>query len=119
MVTFRIERLNREFLRLIAELLVSRTKDETLRNVVLTHVDCSRDLGHAKVYYTALDDSSIPAIQAALAAVTGRIRGYLGREMHIRQIPELHFIFDDSERRARDIDALIDRVIKEDSDGKK
>jgi ribosome-binding factor A len=119
MVTFRIERLNKEFLRLIAEMLANRIKDDTLRDVVLTQVDCSRDLGHAKVYYTVLDDSSIPRVQTALAAATGRLRGYLGREMHIRQIPELHFMFDDSERRARDIDALIDRVIKEDGLGKK
>ena len=31
MVTFRIERLNKEFLRLIAELLASEVKDETTR----------------------------------------------------------------------------------------
>jgi ribosome-binding factor A len=118
MVTFRIERLNREFLRLIAEILIDRLKDESLRDVVLTHVDCSRDLGHAKVYYTVLDDSSVQRVQGALELSAGKIRGYLGREMHIRQIPELHFIFDDSERRARDIDALIERVIKEDGIGK-
>jgi ribosome-binding factor A len=45
----------------------------------------------------------------------GRIRGFLGRDMHIRQVPELHFVFDDSERKAREIDALIDRVMKDNS----
>ncbi|MDR2780451.1 MAG: 30S ribosome-binding factor RbfA [Synergistaceae bacterium] len=114
MATFRIERLNREFLRLTADILANRLKNETLRDVVLTHVDCSRDLSHAKVYYTVLDDSSVQLVKDALESSAGRIRGYLGREMRIRQIPELHFIFDDSERRARDIDALIERVIKED-----
>ncbi|MDR1508305.1 MAG: 30S ribosome-binding factor RbfA [Synergistaceae bacterium] len=114
MATFRIERLNREFLRLIAEILNNRLKDEMWREVVLTHVDCSKDLSHAKIYYTVLDDSSIQRVQGALELSAGKIRGHLGREMHIRQIPELHFIFDDSERRARDIDALIERVIKED-----
>jgi ribosome-binding factor A len=114
MVTFRIERLNREFLRLIAEILANRLKDEAMRGVVLTCVDCSRDLSHAKVYYTVLNDEDSPRVKKALDASAGRIRGFLGREMHIRQIPELHFIFDDSERKAREIDALIDRVIKED-----
>jgi ribosome-binding factor A len=117
MVTFRIERLNREFLRLIAEILANRIKNDGTRGVILTHVDCSRDLSHAKVYYTVLDDSDAPAVKSALEASAGKVRGFLGREMHIRQIPELHFIFDDSERKAREIDALIDRVVKGDASG--
>jgi ribosome-binding factor A len=97
---------------------MDRLKGEEWREVVITNVDCSRDLSHAKVYYTVLDDSSVPNLQRALSTAAGKIRGFLGREMHIRQIPELQFIFDDSERRARNIDALIERVIKEDEIGK-
>jgi ribosome-binding factor A len=118
MATFRIERLNREFLRDIADIVSNRLKDERLKGAVFTCVDCSRDLSHAKVYFTVLDCSSADMTESALASCAGRIRGFLGRDMHIRQIPELHFIFDTSERKAREIDALIDRVIKEDSLGK-
>ena len=118
MVTFRIERLNREFLRLIADVLANRLKNDEVSGVVLTQVDCSRDLSHAKVYYTLLDDDNKEKAGKALAAASGKIRGFLGREMHIRQIPELRFIYDDSEKKARNMEALIDRVIKEDSHGK-
>ncbi|MDR1650406.1 MAG: 30S ribosome-binding factor RbfA [Synergistaceae bacterium] len=118
MATFRIERLNREFLRLLAGFIANGLKDETLKDVILTHVECSRDLSHAKVYYTTLSGDSEPRVQSALFGASGKMRGYLGKEMHIRQIPELRFIFDDSERKARDIDALIDRVIKEDGAGR-
>ena len=119
MVTFRIERLNREFLRLIADILTNRLKSDAVSGVVLTQVDCSRDLSHAKVYYTMLNNDNIEEAGKALEASSGRIRGFLGREMHIKQIPELRFIFDDSEKKARDLEALIDRVIKEDSHGRK
>jgi len=119
MVTFRIERLNREFLRLIAEILANKLKDDDLRSVILTHVDCSRDLGHAKVYYTLLDDRGANETGKALEAAAGKIRGFLGREMHIRQIPELRFILDDSEKKARELDVLIDRVMREDLHGKR
>jgi ribosome-binding factor A len=118
MVTFRIERLNREFLRLIADILANRLKNDAVSGVILTQVDCSRDLSYAKVYYTLLKDDDIRETGRALEASSGKIRGFLGREMHIRQIPELRFVFDDSERKARELDALIDRVIKEDSHGK-
>jgi ribosome-binding factor A len=118
MVTFRIERLNREFLRGIADIIANRLKDDILKDAALTCVECSRDLSHAKVYFTVLNDSSEDRVKSALASYAGRIRGYLGRDMHIRRIPELRFIFDDSERKAREIEALIDRAIKEDALGK-
>ncbi|MDR1580584.1 MAG: 30S ribosome-binding factor RbfA [Synergistaceae bacterium] len=118
MATFRIERLNREFLRDIADIVANRLKDERLKDAVFTCVECSRDLSHAKVYFTVFDYSSADGIKSALDSCAGRIRGFLGRDMHIRQIPELHFVFDDSERKAREIDALIERVMKGDSLGK-
>ncbi len=113
MVTYRVERLNKEFLRLIAELLASDTKNDLVSEAILTHVDCSRDLGHAKVYFTLLDESRKEEVVAALQTVRGALRGHLGRVMHIRQIPELHFLYDDSEQKARSMDALIDRVARE------
>lgn len=118
MVTYRIERLNKEFLRLIAEILASDTKNDLAREAILTHVDCSRDLGHAKVYFTLIDESRKDDVIAALQVVRGTIRGRLGRAMHIRQIPELHFLYDDSEQKARTIDALIDKVAKEEREKK-
>jgi ribosome-binding factor A len=114
MVTFRIERLNREFLRIMAEILTNRLKDENFRKVILTGVDCSRDLSHARVYYIVMDGLDALIAKKALEISSGKIRGFLGKEMRIRQIPQLHFIFDDSELKARELDALIDRVIKED-----
>jgi ribosome-binding factor A len=116
MVTYRIERLNKEFLRLIAGMLGSEIKNDAAKDAILTHVDCARDLGSAKVYFTLLDESRKDAVMEALDAVRGAIRAKLGKEMHIRQIPELRFVYDDSEKKARSIDALIDKVIREQGD---
>lgn len=117
MVTYRIDRLNKEFMRLIAEILANRVKNDFASQAILTHVDTSRDIGHAKVYYTLIDESQRQKVEEALTAVKGQIRGALGREMHIRQIPDLRFIYDDSEKKARSMDELIDRVIKKDNKG--
>lgn len=113
MVTFRIERLNKEFLRLLAETISSAVKNDLAREAILTHVDCSRDLSHAKVYFTLIDETKKEDVQTALQSVAGTLRGHLGRVMRIRQIPELHFRYDDSEQKARSMDALIDRVARE------
>jgi ribosome-binding factor A len=119
MVTFRIERLNKEFLRLIAGMLADGIKNDSARMAIITKVDCSRDLSFAKVYYTLLDESRKKEIASALDSVRSTIRGRLGREMHIRQIPELRFVYDDSEKQARSLDALIDRVMSEQRAGGK
>ena len=39
----------------------------------------------------------------------------LGKEMHLRTIPELHFCYDDSENKARAMDELLDRVAELDA----
>lgn len=113
MATFRIERLNKEFLRLIAELLANEVKNDVVRDAILTHVDCSRDLGHARVYFTLIEESKKGEVLHALEKASGTLRRKLGKAMCIRKIPELHFLYDDSEKKARSMDALIDRVMKQ------
>jgi ribosome-binding factor A len=96
-------------------MLADGVKNDTVREAILTHVDCSRDLSFAKVFFALLDEGRRDAVASALDSVKGVIRGRLGREMHIRQIPYLCFVYDDSEKKARSIDALIDRVMRGDS----
>ncbi len=113
MTTYRIERVNKELLRLLSNLLANRVKDARAKEAILTHVDCSRDLGHAKVYYTLIDPLARDATQRALQDAAGLLRGLAGKEMHLRHIPEFHFIYDDSEKKARDMDTLLDRIKSE------
>lgn len=112
MVTYRIDRINKEFLRAIAELLGSRIKKQEAKEALLTEVSVSRDLSHAKVFYTLLDESRREVVQQALESVGGQIRSILGKEMRLRMIPELHFIFDESEKNARKMDELLDSIMQ-------
>lgn len=120
MVTFRINRINKEILRSISELLRTRIKNEAVREAILTSVSVSRDLGHAKVFYTLLDESAKERVQEALEASAGLLRSILGKEMRLRSVPELRFFYDDTEANARMMDKLLDSVmaqgtVKEDS----
>jgi len=110
MVTYRIDRINKEFLRAISEILQVKIKREDVKDAILTKVSTSKDLSFAKVYYTLIDPKRMDITQKALDAVSGQIRSLLGREMHLRTIPELHFVYDDSEQKARAMDELLDKV---------
>lgn len=116
MVTYRIDRINKEFLRAISEILQVRIKKDSVRDAILTKVSTSKDLSHAKVFYTLIATDRKDEIQKALDSTAGQIRSMLGKEMHLRTIPELHFVFDDSEAKARAIEELIDKVVAMDAE---
>lgn len=116
MITHRIDKLNKEFLRRISEILGMRIKNDYVKNAILTNVKVSRDLGHARVFYTMLNVDEQEQLQTALESVGGIIRSILGREMKLRTIPQMHFIYDDSEAKAREMDALLERVAARDAE---
>ena len=110
MTTYRIDRINKEFLRLISVMLQTRIKNDAAAEAVLTKVSVSRDLGYAKAYYTLIEQEDRVKVQEALDKAAPAIRSMLGKEMRLRTVPELHFIFDDSENQARHMDELLDKV---------
>ena len=115
MVTYRIDRLNKEFLRLISGMLQTRIKNSDAGEAKLTMVSVSRDLGHAKVFYTLINQDDKDKVQTALDAAAPVLRAMLGKEMRLRTIPELHFCFDESELKARRMDELLDMVAERDA----
>ena len=112
MTTFRIEKINKELLRVINEIIAREIKNETAREAILTEVDCSRDLSYAKVFFLTLDPERRAVVQGALTNVAGQIRGLLGKKMRLRVIPELQFSVDLSEEKARHLDRLLEQLSK-------
>lgn len=110
MISFRMQRINRELLREISILLQSEIKDDRARKAVLIEVDCSRDLSHAKVYYTTLRREDREEVQKGLEKASKLIRAILGKQMHLRQIPELRFEYDVVEEKARKLEAVLDSI---------
>ncbi len=96
----RTARVNESMLEVLAEEL-ERMNDPRLELVTLTGVDVSRDLSHAKVYYSTLAATAAgapaafaDAAAAALHAAGPHLRGVLGRQLRIRQVPKLGFKVD-------------------------
>lgn len=116
MVTYRMDRINKEFLRSISTMLQCRIKNDIVKDAILTNVAVSKDLSYAKIHYTLIDVSTKETVQQNLELVSGQIRSILGKEMRIRRIPALYFAYDDSEAKARKMDELLDRVIAIDAE---
>ncbi|MGD8207787.1 MAG: 30S ribosome-binding factor RbfA [Chromatiales bacterium] len=96
--------------------LVRRVKDPRVGMVTFGEVEVSRDLGHAKVYFTVLgaglEDSR--ACEQGLNHAAGFLRRELGKVMHVRSVPELRFVYDEMPERGSRLAALIDEAVRSD-----
>ena len=94
----------------LAGLIQHEVRDPRVGMVSITGVSVSRDLGHARVYYTALDrESSEEATETteALHRASGFLRSELSRDSSMRSVPRLRFYFDTSVGRGRHLEDLI------------
>ena len=102
------EDIKREITAVIREL-----KDPRVSGKMLTvlRVDVSNDLSFVKVYISALEgiDVAKKAVEG-LTGATGRIRGEIGRRLHLRKTPEIKFIADDSVEHGMKIFKMLDDI---------
>lgn len=81
----------------LCSLLQRSVRDPEAQFVTVTHVRMTRDLQHARVYYTTLSDTATRQVTArALRRATPFLRGQLGRRIRVRHVPELIFVYDES-----------------------
>jgi ribosome-binding factor A len=97
----------------LAALIQREVRDPRVGMVSITGVDVSRDLGHARVYFTVMgSDSSEDALESteALNKAAGFLRSQLSRDSNMRSVPQLRFYFDSSVGRGRSLENLIKRA---------
>jgi len=113
----RTQRVADHLQRELAGLIQHAVRDPRLGMVSITGVDVSRDLGHAKVFYTLMEaDSDAEAEQATevLNNAAGFLRSELSRDSSMRSVPRLRFYFDNSVGRGRYMEDLISRASEAD-----
>ena len=107
----RSERVGDLLLEVLADLLRREIHDPRLQWLNLTGVKVSKDLRQAKVFFNLLGGSGDKnEAQVALKRAGGFIRSRVGKNLKLRFVPAIDFVFDDSEDEARRIDALLDKV---------
>ena len=91
--------------------------DQNLRGITLTDIDLNRDLTVAKIYYSVTEEKlTLDGAKEALKECTRDLRRYLGKNLRLKQVPELRWTYDETLASARNIEALIDQIHK-DGDG--
>lgn len=93
----RMDRVNQQIKKEIGAIIQRELSDNRLQFVSITNVETSKDLRHARVYYSFLGGSDQSKnINDALNHASGLIRHYVGKRVNLRNTPELMFVFDGS-----------------------
>ena len=108
MVNKRVARVNEQMKRELIALLRFEVRDPRVGMVTVTDVETAPDLYHAKVYISVAGDADErERAMEGMRAAAGFLRGEIGRRMHIRRAPELHFTLDETLQHAMHIEQLL------------
>ena len=111
-MTLRNERVRKELMREISDILLREIKDPNISGIVsITDIEVSHDNSYAKVFFSVFgDEKTKEKTKEALQKNTPRIRHEVGKRIRLRLTPELLFLEDDSLERGARVTELIDKI---------
>lgn len=116
-MSFRMNKVDQELRKRITEVIQQEIDDPDMDFLSITQVKTTTDLQETKVYYSLLDESKYEKAQKLLGKMKGLIRSSLAKRIHLKIIPELTFMPDDSIRYSVDIYKKLEDLKKiEDAD---
>ncbi|MBQ3156612.1 MAG: 30S ribosome-binding factor RbfA [Clostridia bacterium] len=93
----RIDRISEEVRREVDRIIREDLNDPRITGTFsITRADVTRDLRHAKIFVSVLEDDKREGMMAALKKAAGFIRRELGQNIIIRYSPELTFVSDEN-----------------------
>jgi len=81
----------------IASILSREMRDPRLKNVTVTAVKLTDDLGYAKIYYSAHGtETELKEVKSALQHALGFFRTKVGERLDLKYVPQLKFYYDET-----------------------
>ena len=103
---------------LLSELLRKDISDPRLHLTTITHVQVTKDLRIARVYFATAGGAKTSAAAAqGFQSAAGFIKRQLGRQLELRYMPEIEFFYDESFDYGAHIDKLLKSVKTENGTG--
>ncbi|MBI2351652.1 MAG: 30S ribosome-binding factor RbfA [Deltaproteobacteria bacterium] len=110
----RSDRVGDLLLELISQLLAKEVSDPRIGPVTLTGAEVSKDLRHARILFGLLGDREKKAeVLSGLKSATGFIRAKISKELKLRFVPTIEFVYDETQDHAQRIEELLRQVKKE------
>ncbi len=98
----------------ISSMLLRDIKDPRIGFVTVMDVEVSPDLGQATVYFTVYgSDQEKADTLSGLQSTAGFIRREMGRRLHMKRIPVLHFRYDKTTDKGEHMEDIFGRIKRE------
>jgi ribosome-binding factor A len=114
----RTDRVGPELQRELVEVLREEVRDPRLKGITIQEVRVTRDLAHAKIFFTCfpMDEGGREQERVLNGKLAGFLRSSLSRRALLRSVPQLHFVHDESIVRGEQLTHLIDQAVAGQSD---
>ena len=94
----------------IANIIVTRIDNPQIKNTVtITDIKVSKDIRSAIVYFVKLD-KNFKKEEKIINELKPTIKFYLSKNVHLKRIPDIKFIFDDTIIKGQRINKLLDSL---------
>jgi ribosome-binding factor A len=104
----RSDRVGDLIVELISELLSREIRDPRVRGVTITGAKVTKDLKLARVFFNLLGGGEDrDNVLAGLRSASGFIRSRVGKELKLKFVPAIEFIYDETEDQAQRIAELL------------
>lgn len=80
--------------------------------ITIGYVDCSPDLSSAKIGFSVLPNDRLGTVLKKLKKNSGNIAKILNKEVKLRKIPRLNWVFDPTEKNASELDKVFEKIEK-------
>jgi ribosome-binding factor A len=113
----RSDRVSDAIQRLLGTLIPQEIRDPRVGMVNINDVTVTRDMAYAKVYITfvgAENEAASLEAAAVLNKASGFLRSFLAKELSMRTVPKLQFIYDKTSIRGQQLSSLIDKAVATD-----
>lgn len=118
----RTDRVGELIQRELARLLQREFRTDASQMITVTAVKMSRDLSHAKVYITSLnqtadavEEAEVKRTLAMLDELKPALRHQLGKQVKLRIVPDLNFVYDQSLAHGNYLSGLIEQAVASDT----
>lgn len=113
----RLDRVTQAIKEELSNIIQYELNDPRIGFVTVTKVELSKDLQHAKMYFSLLgNESKKKSALIGLNSAKGYIRSMLSKRLSIKFIPELIFILDESLEYSQHISDVLDKIKREEDE---
>jgi ribosome-binding factor A len=113
MPSIRIQRFEKELLKLISKVVSFKLGNKDLDWVSISRVKLSPDLSYAKIYFTHMSDKPHEKVKQSLTRCSGIIKQEIASAKMMRIIPEITFYYDDLEEKADHLEDIFRKIHQE------